>query len=69
MIARDIKMTMPHPTAGNVPLVRNPMRMSATPVVENRPPPLLGQHTNEILKERLYLSDTEINELKEKGVL
>jgi crotonobetainyl-CoA:carnitine CoA-transferase CaiB-like acyl-CoA transferase len=38
-------------------------------VVENRPPPLLGQHTDEILKERLHLSDSEINALKQKGIL
>jgi crotonobetainyl-CoA:carnitine CoA-transferase CaiB-like acyl-CoA transferase len=69
VIARDIKMQMPHPVAGTVPLVRSPMRMSATPVVENRPPPLLGQHTDEILKERLHLSDSEINALKQKGIL
>ncbi len=69
VIARDIKMQMPHPVAGTVPLVRSPMRMSATPVVENRPPPLLGQHTDEILKERLDLSDAEIQALKNKGIL
>jgi crotonobetainyl-CoA:carnitine CoA-transferase CaiB-like acyl-CoA transferase len=45
------------------------MRMSETPVVENRPPPLLGEHTNEILKERLHMSDAEIQALKNKGVL
>jgi crotonobetainyl-CoA:carnitine CoA-transferase CaiB-like acyl-CoA transferase len=62
-------MQMPHPVAGTVPLVRSPMRMSASPVVENRPPPLLGQHTDEILKERLDLSDAEIQALKNKGIL
>jgi crotonobetainyl-CoA:carnitine CoA-transferase CaiB-like acyl-CoA transferase len=45
------------------------MRLSATPVVENRPPPLLGQHTSEILKERLGLSDADIQALKNKGVI
>ena len=69
VIARNIKMDMPHPTGGTVPLVRSPMRLSATPVVENRPPPLLGQHTSEILKERLGLSDSEIDILKNKGVV
>jgi formyl-CoA transferase len=69
VIARDIKLEMPHPTAGKVPLVRSPMRMSATPVVENRPPPLLGEHTDELLKERLGLTDLEIKALRDKGVL
>jgi len=62
-------MEMTHPTGGTVPLVRSPMRLSATPVVENRPPPLLGQHTSEILKERLGLSDADIQALKNKGVI
>ena len=69
VIARGIKMEMPHAKAGKVPLVRSPMRMSETPVVENRPPPLLGEHTDEILKERLQMSDAEIQALKIKGVL
>jgi formyl-CoA transferase len=69
VIARDIKMEMSHPTAGKVPLVRSPMRMSATPVVENRPPPLLGEHTEELLKERLGLSAEEIKALRDKGVI
>jgi len=69
VIARNIKMDMPHPTAGKVPLVISPMRLSATPIVENRPPPLLGQHTSEILKERLGLSDAEIAALQNKGVI
>jgi len=69
VIARNIKMEMTHPTGGTVPLVRSPMRLSATPVVENRPPPLLGQHTSEILKERLGLSDADIQALKNKGVI
>jgi formyl-CoA transferase len=43
--------------------------MSATPVVENRPPPLLGEHTDELLKERLGLTDLEIKALRDKGVL
>jgi crotonobetainyl-CoA:carnitine CoA-transferase CaiB-like acyl-CoA transferase len=38
-------------------------------VVEKRPPPLLGEHTQEILKERLHLSDTEIAQLKNKGII
>ena len=60
---------MPHPTGGTVPLVRSPMHLSATPVVEHRPPPLLGEHTNEILKERLNLTEADIDALKNKGVI
>lgn len=69
VIARDLKMTMPHPSAGKVNLVRSPMRLSKTPVVEHRPPPLLGEHTSEILQERLGLSLEQIATLKNKGII
>ena len=69
VVARSIQMQMPHPSAGIVNLVRSPMNLSETPVVEKRPPPLLGEHTQEILKERLQLSDTEIAELHSKGII
>lgn len=53
VIARGLRMTMPHPTAGEVPLVANPIRLSGSPVSYQRPPPLLGQHTDEVLAEWL----------------
>jgi len=69
VIARNIKMEMPHPTAGKVNLVRSPMRLSETPVVENRPPPLLGEHTHEILQEKLGLTEAQIKSLKDQGII
>ena len=69
VIARNIKMEMPHPTAGKVNLVRSPMRLSETPVVENRPPPLLGEHTREILQEKLSLTEAQIKSLKDRGII
>jgi crotonobetainyl-CoA:carnitine CoA-transferase CaiB-like acyl-CoA transferase len=62
-------MEMPHAKAGKVPLVRSPMRMSETPVVENRPPPLLGEHAEEILQERLQMSAEQMKVLRDKGVI
>lgn len=69
VIARNIKMTMSHPSAGSVDLVRSPMRLSKTPVVENRAPPLLGEHTSEILQDSLGLSSDEIDALRKKGII
>ncbi|WP_409949793.1 hypothetical protein [Lautropia mirabilis] len=40
---------MPHPEAGEVPLVASPIRLSKTPVEYRRAPPLVGEHTDEIL--------------------
>ena len=51
--ARGMKIAMPHPLAGSghVTLIGNPVKFSATPVTYRRPPPLCGEHTEEILKE------------------
>ena len=46
---------MDHPTAGKVRLIGSPMKFSGTPVEYRLPPPLLGEHTASVLKERLGL--------------
>jgi crotonobetainyl-CoA:carnitine CoA-transferase CaiB-like acyl-CoA transferase len=67
--ARGVAMEMPHPTAGKVTLVRSPMRLSGTPVATDKAPPLLGQHTDEVLREVLGRSEEQIVALRIKGVL
>lgn len=67
--AREVAIELPHPTAGKVKLVRNPIRMSATPATSDKAPPLLGQHTDEVLREVLGRSKEEIAALRGKGVL
>ena len=49
--AREMTVQLPHPLAGEVKLVASPMKFSATPVQYRRPPPLLGEHTAEVLGE------------------
>jgi len=66
---RDMRLDVPHPSGAAVPLVANPIRLSATPPRYDRPPPLLGQHTDEILRERLGMSDERIAELRRTGVV
>ena len=67
--AREVAIELPHPKAGKVKLVRNPIRMSATPATSDKAPPLLGQHTDEVLRDVLGRSDAEIAALRDKGVL
>ena len=51
--ARGLRVDLPHPVAGSVPGVANPIRLSATPVVHRSAPPTLGQHTDEVLADWL----------------
>ncbi|NMF86907.1 CaiB/BaiF CoA transferase family protein [Aromatoleum petrolei] len=67
--ARGLKVTIPHPLAGTVPLVANPMKLSETPPDYRLPPPALGEHTDEILSGTLGLTDAEIGRLRTAGVL
>jgi len=52
-----------------VPLVASPMRFSETPVEYKLPPPTLGQHTDEILREVLKLGDAEIARLRAEKIV
>jgi crotonobetainyl-CoA:carnitine CoA-transferase CaiB-like acyl-CoA transferase len=51
--ARGLRIELPHPTAGRVPLVANPIRLSDSPVSYRRAPPLLGEHTDEVIRDWL----------------
>ncbi|RZL27885.1 MAG: CoA transferase, partial [Rubrivivax sp.] len=58
-----------HPLAGSVKLVRSPMKLSGTPATSEAAPPLLGQHTDEVLAGLLGKSREEIAALRAQGVL
>ena len=68
-IARGLKIELEHPLAGKVSLVRSPMRFSATPLEHKTPPPTLGQHTDEVLRGLLKISDADIKRLRAEGVI
>jgi len=67
--ARGVKIELEHAAAGKLPLVASPMRFSATPLEYRLPPPLLGEHTDQILKEILKLNETEISKLRADGIV
>ena len=69
VIARKVQINVPHPTVGNMKLVASPMKLSKTPTEVRMAPPTLGQHTNEILHERLKLNDESIANLRDKGII
>jgi len=68
-MARGLRMELPHPTAGKVALTRSPMRFSETPVQHEMPPPTLGQHTDEVLKDLLKKNPSEIARLRSEGIV
>ncbi len=64
-----MKIELDHPLAGKLPLVANPIKMSATPPQQHLAPPLLGQHTHEVLAQILGLPETELTALSRGGVI
>jgi crotonobetainyl-CoA:carnitine CoA-transferase CaiB-like acyl-CoA transferase len=68
-VARGLRLEMQHPLAGKISLIRSPMRFSATPIEHTVPPPLLGEHTEEILRGMLGRSDEEIARLRSDGAV
>jgi crotonobetainyl-CoA:carnitine CoA-transferase CaiB-like acyl-CoA transferase len=69
--SRAMQISMPHPLSGRgeVDLIGNPIKYTATPVAYRRAPPYLGQHTEEVLDEVLRLGQAEIAALRGKGVI
>ncbi|MGZ5074507.1 MAG: CaiB/BaiF CoA transferase family protein, partial [Usitatibacter sp.] len=66
---RGLQVKALHPAAGEVAMVASPMRFSETPIAHDRAPPLLGEHTDEVLKAVLGLDAAEIARLKSKGTI
>jgi crotonobetainyl-CoA:carnitine CoA-transferase CaiB-like acyl-CoA transferase len=69
VIARQMKLDLPHPLAGVVPQVRTPLRFSEAALAYDAAPPLLGAHTASVLHERLGLDDATLARLVESGVI
>jgi len=68
VLAREMLVTLPHPTLGEVRVAGNAIKLSDDPVSYRRHPPLLGEHTEEILGEFGH-SDDEIRVLRSEGVI
>jgi crotonobetainyl-CoA:carnitine CoA-transferase CaiB-like acyl-CoA transferase len=65
---RKMLINVPHPLAGTVPLVASPMRFTEAPLKHDRAPPLLGEHTIEILRD-LGFDDRQIESLKQDRII
>ncbi|WP_261535765.1 CaiB/BaiF CoA transferase family protein [Burkholderia multivorans] len=69
VVARGMEVALPHPCGADVKLVRNPVRMSATPPDARTAPPLLGAHTDDVLRDMLGYDDARIAALKAKQAI
>jgi len=71
VLAREMVTRVAHPLAGEegVQLISSPLRLSATPVAYRHPPPLLGEHTEAVLRELLQIDDAELGRLREAGAI
>ena len=67
--ARGMRVDVPHPSGATASLVRNPIRMSATPPEVRSAPPTLGEHTDAVLRELLGYDEARIAALRAKSVI
>jgi crotonobetainyl-CoA:carnitine CoA-transferase CaiB-like acyl-CoA transferase len=67
--ARGLRVDVDHPSAGRVPLVASPLFIPTASVAVRRAPPLLGQHTDQILRDELGFSDEAIAAWRAEGVI
>ncbi len=66
---RGLRLELEHPLAGSVASVANPIRLSQTPIEYRQAPPLLGQHTDEVLGRLLSLDATALKRLRAEGII
>ena len=69
VLARDMVVKVDHPKAGTLRVTGVPIKLSDTPGAVTLPPPLLGEHTPQVLTEWLHLSTTEVDRLRQAGAL
>lgn len=67
--ARGLRITLPHAGGGEVAMVRNPLKFSATPLQYTQAAPVLGQHTTQVLGEMLSMDAAQLQALQAQGVL
>jgi crotonobetainyl-CoA:carnitine CoA-transferase CaiB-like acyl-CoA transferase len=66
---RELKLNTEHSSAGQIPLTGFPYKLSRTPAESHYPPPMLGEHNSEILRDVLDYSQDDIDDFMERGVI
>ncbi|SIS74680.1 CaiB/BaiF CoA transferase family protein [Neptunomonas antarctica] len=66
---REMQISLEHRDAGNVPSVANPVKFSKTPITYRQAPPVLGEHSEQVLKSVLDMTEKDIEKLCNQGVI
>ena len=66
---RGLVEHLPHPLVDTIPNIRSPIRMTDTPIIPATAPPMLAQHTDEVLSEILGYDAARIAKLKDSGAV
>ena len=66
---RNMRLAMWHPLSDRLEIVGSPLKLSDTPPAYNRPPPLLGEHTEQVLRDLLHYSDDRIHVLRHEHAI
>jgi len=69
ILHREMLTHVQHPKAGKISQIGVPMKFSSTPTAIKRPPPMLGEHVDEILKGLLGFNQKQLDELRAKGIV
>ena len=69
VVAREMVLEMEHATGGKMKMIANPVKLSETPPDYRLPPPVLGQHTDQVLTSKLGLDAAALAALREKGII
>jgi len=69
MAARDMFIEVPHPVLGSVKMAGNPIKMSRTPAEPKGAPPVLGEHSGDVLSQLLGVSQEQVDALRAEGVI
>ena len=67
--ARGARQEVEHSVGGSIPTVANPIRFSESPIEYDQPPPLLGQHTDDVLAKMLGLDTAAIGRLRAANII
>jgi glutaryl-CoA transferase len=67
--ARDMVVPMSHPAAGDIRVLGSPLKLSDTPATQRTPPPTLGQHTEQVLRQDLGFTREAVGDLRARGVV